>query len=323
MTNPAVGVVVVNWNGSRYTIPCLASVRRSHYPRLRLVVVDNGSDAEDLILLRGAAEGATLLELDRNLGFAGGYNAGIRRALQDPAVEYVLVLNNDTLIDPNCITALVSAAQSRQADMISPAVLAASDRVSIDRLGLILTRALLAFDMKRWEGREPFCPSGCAALYSRRLLESLALDGQYFDEDFFAYAEDLDLGIRAVLQGYRSVLAPDAVVYHHGGMSSAGTQVPLRLRHRNTIWCLLKSVPRPVLLRNAGWIIAAQALGLIRAVGRGHGRAVLEAKLAGLRGLPLMLRKRRGVLRGSIDMDALDRGLDPRPFYLSLSGGNG
>lgn len=318
MTDPAVAVVVVNWNGSRYTIPCLQSLRRSHYPNLRLVVVDNGSDAEDLAALRGATEGTTLLELDRNLGFAGGYNAGIRRALQDVAVEHVLVLNNDTLIEPGCVPALVAAARDRQGDMVSPVVLAASDRTSVDRLGLVLTKAFLPFNMTQWEGREPFCPSGCAALYSRRLLESTALNGEYFDEDFFAYSEDLELGIRAVLQRYRNVLAHDAIVYHHGGAASPpGSELPMRLRHRNTIWCLLKTVPGSVVLRHLGWIIAAQVLSLVRAVGRGQGGAVLNAKAAGLRGWAVMLRKRRAILSRGVDANALDHALDPRPFYRS------
>lgn len=318
MIRPRVAVVIVNWNGWRHTVTCLESVQQLRYPDLQVVLVDNDSGPEDREALRPWADRVTLVELEQNLGFAGGYNAGIRRALLDPAVAYVFVLNNDTTVDPDCVSGLVQAAQTRQADMVSPVVLAASDRRTVDRLGLVLSTALLGFNMTRWEDREPFCPSGCAALYSRRLLESVALDGEYFDEDFFAYVEDLDLGIRAVLHGYRCVLAREALVYHYGAAASPpGSLLPLRLRHRNTIWCLLKSVPVQTLLRHAGWIAVAQLLGVVRAAARGQGTAVVGAEVAGLGGVHRMVRKRRAMsLRGPMDVHALERTLDPRPFYL-------
>ncbi len=318
MLRPKVTIVVLNWNGWQDTIACLQSLQGVTYPNFQVVVVDNGSEKEDLIQLRQWKGFVTLLENEKNLGFSGGNNVGIRYALEDPKTQYVLIQNNDTLVAPEFLTEMVSAAESKGVDMVSPTVLAYGDRKTVDRLGIIISKALLAYDMKCWEGKEPFCPSGCCALYSRRLLEEIELDGEYFDEDFFAYCEDVDLGIQAVLLGYRAALAPNAVIYHKGSASTF-LQSPFSLYygHRNTIWYLVKSVPAATLLRHSRWILAGQILTVIANVRKRRGLFILKAKLAGLFGIPRMLRKRRAIQgRRKLSVQAMERVLDPRHFYL-------
>ena len=213
---------------------------------------------------------------------------------------------------------MIATAQGHPADMVSPKILDYGDRKTVDRLGIIITRALRGYDMKLWEGRQPFCPSGCCALYSRRLLDDIAVKGEYFDEDFFAYAEDVDLGIRAVLRGYQAALSPRAVVYHKGSAStSIRSPFALYHGHRNTLWYLAKSVPASTLLRNLPWVVAAQLLPLVSNAIRGHFRLLVKAKMDGLRGMARMLAKRKLILgSGNQDADLLEKRLDPRPFYL-------
>ncbi len=316
--SPLVAVVVLHWRGWEHTVECLQSLRGITYPNCRVIVVNNGSDRQDADQLRHWLGTAELLENKENLGFAGGNNAGIRYALKDPQVEYVVILNNDTVVEPRFLAETVETARSEKVDMVSPKVLAYSDRRTVDRLGIVISKALLCYDMKRWEGKEPFCPSGCAALYSRRLLEDVEVNGEYFDEDFFAYAEDVDLGIRAFLRGYRAALAGNAIVYHKGS-ASTGVQNPFPLYHghRNTVWYLVKSVPASTWIRHLFWILAGQLLVAVSSTRRGYGLLVLKAKLAGLCGVPKMLRKRYRIQRAhEIDVQAFENALDHRPFYL-------
>lgn len=319
-THPKVTVVVLNWNGWANTVECLRSLREVSYPNVQVIVVDNGSKPEDLDHLRQWIGFVTLLENAKNLGFSGGNNAGIRYALRDRQTDYILILNNDTIVHPDFLTEMVDTARAKRADMVSPTVLEYADRSTIDRLGILITAALAGYDMKHWEGKEPLCPSGCSALYSRRLLEAIELDGQYFDEDFFAYAEDVDLGLRAVILGYRGALAPRAVVYHKGSASTF-LESPFSLYHghRNTIWYLAKSVPASTLLRHAHWILIVQFLAVISNVRRRRGLLVFKAKLAGLWGVRRMLRKRRLMQRGKRwNARALEEALDSRPVYMFL-----
>ncbi len=317
-SKPKVVVVVLNWNGWEDTVQCLRSLQAVTYPNMDVVVVDNGSGPADVAEIGRWTPRVTLIENHRNLGFSGGNNVAIRRALGDPRTDYVLVLNNDVLVEPDFLDHMIATAVQQDAGMVSPTVLSLSDRTSVDRLGIVISAALLGYDMKRWEGREPFCPSGCCALYHRELLAAVELDGEYFDEDFFAYAEDVDLGMRAVVRGFRGALAPQAVVYHKG---SASTHIRSPFSqfhgHRNTIWYIVKSVPTAILVRHLHWIVLGQLLPLVVNAARGRFLFLLRAQLAGLWGIPHMLRKRRAVLgRGRVHTGLVQRRLDPRPFYL-------
>ena len=314
---PRVVVIVLNWNGVQDTVQCLRSLQAVTYGNMETIVVDNGSGRSDVAELRRWTSQVTLLENPTNLGFSGGNNVAIRRALGDPRTDYVLILNNDVVVEPDCVGHMISTAIRQDAGMVSPVVLTLADKKTVDRLGIVISAALLGYDMKRWEGSEPFCPSGCAALYSRQLLEATRVEGEYFDEDFFAYAEDVDLGIRAALRGFHAALASAAVVYHKGSASTfVQSPVSLYHRHRNTIWYLAKSVPRHSLLRHAHWIIIAQWLSLASHLFRGRFRLILSAKLAGLHGIRRMLAKRRLIQTdGKVNVANFERLLDRRPFY--------
>ncbi len=318
MDNPSVVVVVLNWNGSQDTVQCLRSLQAVTYSNVEIIVVDNGSAPADVAELRKWTSRVTLIENPGNVGFSGGNNIGIRRALEDPQTDYVLVLNNDVLVEPDFLMHMIDAASQQDAGMVSPTVLNLGDKKTVDRLGIVISTALHGYDMKRWEGRDPFCPSGCCALYSRELLAAVEMDGEYFDEDFFAYVEDVDLGMRAVVRGFRGALAPKAVVYHKG-FASTYFRSPFSQyhSHRNTIWYLAKSVPAAVLVRHMHWILLDQLLQLTPNAARGRFWLLVRAKAAGLLGIPRMIRKRCALLaRRPVHAVLVERRLDPRPFYL-------
>lgn len=267
-----VGVVVVHFGNWELTQRCVKSVEGSAYRDFQIEVVDN-----DTI----------------NRGFAGGANVGIRKALLNSRVEWVLVLNNDTRLEKAALEAMIRTAEDSGTDMVAPWVCQEKSG-EVDRLGIVLGKSYLGFNMTRDDAGEPMCPSGCAALYSRRLLEAVAQGGQYFDEDFFMYDEDADLGWRASRLGFRCCLAREAVVHHMGSASSyPRADLPLYLGHRNNVWRIVKNVPRGQFVRHLPWIAAGQAASLLWLTFQGKGRLIWRAKRDALAGLPLMWRKRR------------------------------
>ncbi len=229
-----------------------------------------------------------------NSGFAGGNNIAIRYALNAGA-QYILILNNDVVVAPDFLTEMVKAAIDEKADMVAPVITDYNTPDVIDRIGITLTRTGLGYDRKHKTDGPFFCPSGCAALYSRELLKSIECKGEYFDEDFFAYCEDLDLGFRARLNGFNAAVAMNAAVRHKGGRAFGGTRSEKQyyLRHRNTIWLIVKNYSISFLLRSLPFIILIQLLGLIKNIGGKFSMPVLKGKIDGIKGIGKMLEKRR------------------------------
>jgi GT2 family glycosyltransferase len=268
-------------------------------------IPDGGSGAatanKNIIIIRNT----------ENSGFSGGNNIAIRYALSAGA-QYVLVLNNDVVVEPDFLSEMLRTAIVERADMIAPVVVEYASPDVVDRIGITLTRSGLGYNRKHNDDGPFFCPSGCAALYSKALLSGIECSGEYFDEDFFAYYEDLDLGFRARLRGFNAAVAVNAVVRHKGGQAFGGTgsQKQYYLRHRNTIWFIVKNYTVSLLLGSLPSILLAQLLGLMRNIGANF-TPVLKGKLDGIKGVGKMLRKRRTIQEksGSIDKHLFDRKL--------------
>jgi GT2 family glycosyltransferase len=224
---PSVAVIVLNWNGTEDTLECLVSLQRLDYPSLELVVVDNGSRVSPRDLIGARFPEVTYLECPRNLGYAGGNNVGIRYAL-GRGHEYVFVLNNDTAVEPDVIRHAVEVAQT------APTIAAVGSKIVAwdqrDRVwvaygelnyGQSLVRLVgyYAKDNGRFDQQHDveWIP-GTAMLLSRRALETVGL----FDEEFFAYHEDVDWCTTARELGFRIVFAPGPRIYHKGHRSSGG-----------------------------------------------------------------------------------------------------
>jgi GT2 family glycosyltransferase len=266
---PWISIVIPNHNGSRFLEKCLNSLCSQTYERMEIVLVDNHSSDESVLLARRVAPEAILVQKDRNLGFAGGVNAGIRSSRGD----WVAVLNNDTEVAPDWLAECARAVQNHpDASFLACRILNFADRHRIYSAGDCFLRAGIGYrrgqDQPDREdfGRECeiFSASGCAGLYRRDALES----GDGFDERFFAYLEDVDLGLRLQAKGCRGYYVPSAMVYHHGAGTSGGEFSPLavRLRTRNSLLLLLKSLPGTVLVRCLPMIFLAQLSWLFRVI---------------------------------------------------------
>lgn len=220
-------IVIPMWNQVELTRRCLRSVGRLDPPAAGVIVVDNGSAADPRAELESALPGITVVRLDRNRGFAGGCNAGIRRALEAGA-EAVLLLNNDTTVHPALLGELVAAlgADARIAaagaktltDEDPPRIHAAYGVLTFHG-SLVRIEGWLEPDVGKFdEARDVDMASGSALLLRREALVAVGL----LDEDFFAYHEDVDWCTRARRLGWRIRYVPGAIVYHRMHASTGG-----------------------------------------------------------------------------------------------------
>lgn len=228
---PPVAVIIVAWNQLDKTLACLEAVAAFDYPAFRVLLIDNGSDqplAEPVMARFPAVEVA---RLPRNLGFAGGYNTGLRRALAGDGA-FFLLLNNDTLPSPDALSMLVDALNSAaDAGLVTAKVFYAAEP---DRIWTVGANLNVFLDLKdggqgqldagQWDAPRDvdFAPF-CAVLGRREMFEQVGL----LDEGYFLYYEDMDYCRRARQAGWRIRLQPNARVLHDVSASSGGRHSPM------------------------------------------------------------------------------------------------
>lgn len=222
---PLVSVIVLSWNSRDFLEGCLSSVLAQSWPSVELIVVDNASTDGSAALVRARFPQANLLENKENLGFCGGNNAGLTLARG----VYILFLNADAVLQPDYLEkALARFAADSRTGMVAGKVLR-FDRRTLDTTGQMLTRSRRVVERgygepDRGQYDEPgdvFSVCGAVALFRRDLIDSVSLDGQFFDEDFFAFGEDIDVGWRARNAGWICRYEPSAVALHYRGGTQA------------------------------------------------------------------------------------------------------
>lgn len=231
---PAVFVVVLNWNGWKDSIPCLESLEKVSYPNTKVVVVDNGSTDDSVRRLRDSFPEMPVLETGKNLGFAAGNNHGIRYALEHGA-DYVLVLNNDTIVPEVTISRLVEfAQQTSDAALIGPEISDAStgeflDMPMLHRINLwsiLFTKSPIQRMIRRnrlyarffYNGSSPhkvYAIHGSAMLFRRSTLFKIGL----FDEQTFIYWEEFIIAEKLRQAGLHTYVLPSVRVWHKGNAS--------------------------------------------------------------------------------------------------------
>ena len=310
--SPQVTIVILNWNGRQFLAPCLDAVLAQTFADFEVVVVDNGSSDGSVEFLRSRYPQVRLVVNERNLGFAVGNNQAIRAS----SATFVATLNNDTEPEPGWLGALVAAMESdTRVGMCASKMLFAHRRDVINSAGIAVDRAGIAWDRMGGQPDDPtaaalepvFGPCAGAALYRHAMLDDVGL----FDEDFFAYLEDVDLAWRAQSAGWRALYVPQARVYHHHSATAReGSPFKNRLRGRNKWWVVLKNYPR--LVRWLPVIAAYDLAAVTYALLWMRDANPLLGRLAALRGLAAMTRKRRTIQRRKRVNDAeMLRRLEP------------
>lgn len=276
---PAVSVIILNWNGLPHLSECLASLKSQTYQDFECIVVDNGSHDASVDYLKTSHSWVRLLELDKNTGFAAGNNLGFRAS----SGRFVVTLNNDTVVDKNWLQELVSVAESdHDTGMVASRICNYYEPDVIDSLGMKI--CLDGMSRGAFRGRKfselrsvpdsTLLPSACAALYRREMLDQVG----FFAEEFFAYCEDTDLGLRGIRAGWNSRLAPDAIVYHKYS-ATAGSFSPFKLFlvERNHFWTAVRNFPSLLILLLPVTTLMRYIMQLIAISGNRGAGAVLRS----------------------------------------------
>lgn len=296
---PKVTVVVPNWNGRKDLPSCLDSLL-SQTLKPRIVVVENGSVDGSLEVLYNKYPSVEVIVHKKNKGFAGGVNAGIRKAVSD-GDDFVALFNNDAVADNRWLELLVKGLDSNPKAGIATCKFMDSKGKRLDSTGDMYTIWGLAYPRGRGEpvsdkydkSTDIFAASGGASLYRITMLNEIGL----FDEDFFAYYEDVDLSFRAQLYGWKVVYVPDAVAYHKLGATSSKIK-GFTTYHalKNQPWLLIKNVPAPLLSKIVPRFCLAYFGGfLLGAIGRRQFTPAIKGTLVSLILLPKKLVQRRHI----------------------------
>jgi len=303
---------VVNWNRRELLRACLESLARQTHSSFEVVVVDNGSEDGSQAMVAGLAPAypvrLQLIKNSANRGFCAANNQGFAASRS----ELVALLNNDAEADPGWLRELETVIRSREGvGMAASKILVWEDPRRIDKAGHLMYpdgqnrgRGSGQLDEGQFDQvEEMLWPDGCAAMYRRAMLDEIG----GFDEDFFAYADDAELGLRGRIAGWTCWYAPGAVVRHHRGATlGLGSARRLTLIERNRVLLVVKLFPWNLLWANGAYNLARLAAGLWAAL-RNRGelrrypgpRGKLTAAMALFQGtfsalplIPRMVRKR-------------------------------
>lgn len=269
-----------------------------------IILVDNASTDGSIEIVRRFPV-VRLIELDRNTGFAYGNNLAINAAASES--EWIALVNPDAFAEPRWLEALMLAAEAHpEYDVFGSKLVNAGDPALLDGIGdachisgLVWRRGHhLPVSAATANACEIFSACAAAALYRRSAL--LEVGG--FDEDFFCYVEDVDLGFRLRLAGCRCLYVPDSAVHHIGSATTGGQHSDFALYHghRNLAWSFLKNMPGVLFWLLLPIHVAMNLVSIIWFIFRGKGGVILRAKRDAFLGVPLMWRKRLAIQKARI-----------------------
>ena len=224
-TSPLVSIIIVNWNGLHWLKGLLPSLSSVTYKNVEWIIVDNASEDGSREWVKKQYPKAKLLENSENLGFSHANNLGYKKAKGD----YILFLNNDTKVKPDCIAELLKPfAADRMIGGVQSKIILMDDHSRLDSIGAFLTPTGFLFHNNLGGKDKPefdhqidlYTAKGAAMMFRKDVLKKVEVDGWIFDPMYFAYFEESDLCHRIWLAGYRIVYAYKAIIYHKMGATS-------------------------------------------------------------------------------------------------------
>ena len=279
-----VTIIIPNYNGKHFMEPCLASLKEQTCQDYKVLVIDNASTDGSLEYMKEHYPKIEVIALDKNYGFSKAVNVGI----QHSTTPYVILLNNDTTVDPHYVEEMVKAIER------SPRIFSVSSKMIqmyhpelIDSAGDLYT--LLGWGVCRGTGRpvsnyteadEIFTACAGAAIYRRSAFSKIG----YFDENHFAYLEDIDIGYRAKIYGYKNTYCPTALVYHVGSGTSGSkyNSFKVKLSARNNIYLNYKNMPILQLILNFFPLLTGYVVKYAFFIKKGFGKDYKEGIIEGL-----------------------------------------
>lgn len=284
-----------------------------------IILVDNASSDRSLEIARRFPS-VRLIALERNTGFAQGNNLAITAASAES--QWIALINPDAFAEPGWLEALLGAAESNPGfDMLGSRLVSAADPGMLDGAGdayhmsgLVWRLGHGAFVPAAAEPeREVFSPCAAAALYRRNALDEVG----GFDEDYFCYVEDVDLGFRLRLAGYQCLYVPQSVAHHVGSGTTGGQDSDFSVYHghRNLVWTFVKNMPGALFWLLLPLHVLLNLASILWFALQGRGRVILRAKRDAWLGLPKMWRKRQALQKNSVaTVGEIWRVMDKRLF---------
>ena len=281
-----VSVIIPNYNGERFLKECLDALKRQTYDDMEVILVDNASTDDSIKLAKELYREIRVIELHDNTGFAYAVNRGIEAAKG----EYVLLLNNDTIVFPNFVKNQYKMIKGKP-DVFSCSALMIQNQNHelVDDAGDELAVLGWGFAPDRDKPvsgcgvpHEVFSSCAGAAIYRKAVFDEIGL----FDESFFAYLEDMDVGYRARLAGYRNLYNPYAKVYHLGSASSGSRHnaFKVELSARNSMYMMKKNMPVWQYILNLPFIVAGIAIKTVYFAKKGIAGAYIRGIYRGIFG---------------------------------------
>jgi GT2 family glycosyltransferase len=308
-----VDAALANWNGMQHIERCLGALFSQTLPPRQVVVVDNGSTDGSREWIRAHYPQVVLLENSYNKGFSAGYN----RAIGACTAVYVLILNTDVFLEPGFIeNALRGLAQSVDTGAVTGLIFQEGTREWINGGFFLRSQIRIAHSGNLCAEEEVFGCTGAVMLCRRKMLEAVRLNGEYFDETYFSYGEDIDLAWRAQLCGWKARFYPEARAFHVGSGSLDGQlrfvdKPPFFQRQalKNRYLTLVKNGSPGVLLRLLPVFLLTEPLVWLYLLVRRpvNFPYLLLALIDAVRLMPITLRKRRKIRRQTIVSSAYIR----------------
>ena len=293
-----IAVVIVNWNAGTLLLRCLDALEKQTRLADKIIIVDNASSDDSLEQVKKQYPNVDFLQQGYNSGFAVANNAAFK-VLKD--FEWITLLNPDAFPEPEWIANLLhAAANNPEYSHFASRMLSANEPHLLDGVGDCY---FSNGRMQRRGYRKPahqnflhaeavFSPCAGAAMYRSSILSEVG----GFDEDFFCYCEDVDLGFRLQLAGYRCLYVPNAIVHHIGSaISGPESDFTFYYGHRNLVWTYFKNMPGWTFWRFLPAHIITNIGFIIWFAYRGRGKVMVRAKFDAIKGLPKMWRKRRHI----------------------------
>lgn len=293
-------IIIPNWNGIEYISDCLISLEKQSL-RVDVIIVDNGSKDGSPTLIKSKFSNVELLEFVDNAGFSGGVNRGIKHALKSD-YDYIILFNNDAAADKDWVKNLVSAADKKTEAGIITGKFMRMDKKHLDSTGEFYSTHAIPFPRGRnqldvgqyHKGEYVFAGTGGASLYKVEMFREIGM----FDEDFFAYFEDIDIAFRAQLAGWKVWYEPSAIAYHH--VSATSSKLTGFSRYQSVKNCILtyyKNMPGIYFWRYKFWFFARLTRMFVGAFRDHQLNAFIKGLSMGILLTPSTLRKRRTIQR--------------------------
>ncbi len=272
-------VVIPNYNGMEYLRNCLLSLQACVGSPFAVLVIDNASTDGSQEMVTKEFPEVTLIGLSENYGFAKAVNIGIEAV----ETQYVILLNNDTTVEPNFVNALENGIESSSRIFsVSAKMIVMSHPELLDGAGDLYCALGWAFALGKGKNvssyynkrSEIFSSCGGAAIYRMSILREIGL----FDEHHFAYLEDTDIGYRAKVYGYKNYYEPKAVVYHAGSASSGSRYnlFKINLAAKNSIYLIFKNMPVFQIIINIPCLILGFSIKILFFAKKGYGKIYLK-----------------------------------------------